>query len=98
MKIILGKNRLTVLRENGKKIYNESFLLHLIKKELIKQGHDVIKKRMWKDGHLYGDTQTQYIRTRNKKTGFMVYDGNYALRFMYEDYNAGELTLLVEKY
>jgi hypothetical protein len=105
MKVVLGNHILTATREEGDpKIYSESLLLHGIKKELIKQGHDVIKKRMWKDGHLYGDDKLQYIRSRNKGKKFqnshdfiMVYDGNYAIRAMEKEYNEGELTLLVER-
>lgn len=81
-----------VRRADGPKIYSESRLLHLIKRELIKQGYDVIKKRMWKDGHMYGDETTQYIRTRSRKMdrdSFHIYDGGYALRLLYEPYNKG---------
>jgi len=96
MKVEIIGNICKVTREStDKKLYNESLLLHKIKLELIKQGYDVIKKRMWKDGHLYGHDNTQYIRTRNKKAKdfMMIYDGNYAIRFNYEDYNKGELIL-----
>jgi hypothetical protein len=77
----------------------ESRLLHHIKLALIEQGHDVIKKRMWKDGHLYGDEQTQYIRTRSKKSPkphIYIYDHRYALRNSAEDFNKdGQVTLRV---
>jgi len=43
----------------------ESTFLYHVKKEILAQGHDVIKKRMWKDGHLMDD-ETQYIRARDK--------------------------------
>lgn len=68
----------------------ESTLLHHVKKELIKQGYDVIKKRMWKDGHMVDD-HCQYLRTR-KKTGIpdkdiYVWDGHYQVRNAAEDFN-----------
>ncbi len=95
MKVILNEHTLTVTREKGDpKIYSESLLLHKVKLELIKQGHDAIKKRMWRDGHMYGDDTTQYIRSRNMSKKFqdshdfiMVYDNDYALRASYKDYN-----------
>jgi len=95
MKVELKNHTCIVTRETGDpKIYNESLFLHKVKLELIKQGHDVIKKRMWKDGHLYGNDETQYIRSRNVGKQFqdshdfiMVYDNDYALRASYEDYN-----------
>lgn len=77
----------------------ESRLLHHVKLALIEQGHDVIKKRMWKDGHMYGDERTQYIRTRNKrckKPHFYVYDANWAVRNSAEDFNTeGKVVFLV---
>jgi hypothetical protein len=105
MKVVLGKHTLTATREEGDpKIYSESLLLHKIKVELIKQGHDVIKKRMWKDGHLYGDATLQYIRSRNLGKKFQdshnfiqVYDEMYAVRAMTDEYNKGELELRVTR-
>lgn len=104
MKVELGKYHCTITREKGDpKVYNESLLLHKIKLELIRQGHDVIKKRMWKDGHLMGDDKLQYIRSRNLSKKFqdshdfiMVYDGDWAIRAMEKDYNDGRLVLNLE--
>lgn len=56
----------------------ESTFLHHVKKELQKQGFDLIKKRMWKDGNMVDDTQ-QWIRTKCKKGGFGIYNSQYAL-------------------
>lgn len=50
----------------------ESRLLYHIKKILNNRGYDLIKKRMWKDGHLVDDLQ-QYLRTR-KPTGNGIHD------------------------
>lgn len=59
----------------------ESTFLYHVKEELIKQGYDVIKKRMWKDGHLVDDTM-QYIRSRDLSgpTWIEVYNSDYAIR------------------
>jgi len=68
----------------------ESRLLYHVKKELEKQGHDLVKKRMWKDGHMYGAEETQYLRTRNKKCKrphFYVYDREWAVRNSAEEFN-----------
>jgi hypothetical protein len=68
----------------------ESTLLYNVKKELIKQGYDLIKKRMWKDGHLVSDT-CQYLRakkpTDNPDKDIYVWDGNYQIRNAAEDFN-----------
>ena len=56
---------------------------------------------MQKDGHLYGNEETQYIRSRVIKPGvpyFMIYDGMWAIRQLQEPWNEkGEVTLLVER-
>lgn len=102
MKFLLERGGLRVVREPGdKKYYNESNLLHAIKKGLQEMGFDVIKKRMWKDGHMYGSDTTQYIRTRHKgktfKPYFYVYDGRYAVRLLNEDWNEkGEVDLIFD--
>lgn len=74
---------------------NESHLLHMIKKNLIAQGFDVIKKRMWKDGHMVADT-CQYIRSRNVKDpdGFMLWDDQYAVRDLAQDYRKNGIVTL----
>ena len=92
MNIKIKNNKVTVTRINDKeKFYSESNLLYQIKNQLIKNGYDVIKKRMWKDGHLMDDTQ-QYIRDRNWKFG--IYDGSYAIRLLHEDYNKNGYVVL----
>ena len=60
-------------------------------------GYDVIKKRVWKDGHLMGDDETQYIRDRNWK--FAIYDSQCdgRCRLLHEEYNqVGKITLAVQ--
>jgi hypothetical protein len=96
MEIKLEKqnNRLVVKRANGAKIYDESQLLHHIKLELKKQGFDVIKKRMYKDGRLVDDNQF-YLRDRKSK--FYIYDQAFAVRNLAADYNNDEQVCLTCK-
>jgi hypothetical protein len=90
MKVTLNKYNCEVSRQDTdpKRFGNESTLMHHVKLELISMGYDVIKKRMWKDGHLVDDTQ-QYIRSRAIKTDkdFYIYSGVYALRDLSDDWN-----------
>ena len=63
-------------------------------------GYDLIKKRMWKDGHMVDDRQ-QYIRAR-KKTGdperdIMIWNTFFQIRGANEDFNRGEVFLGLEK-
>lgn len=106
MKIKVNKNSVVVTREKTDKKYygiregkGESLFLNDLKKELNKQGYDLIKKRMWKDGHLMDDLQ-QYLRTRKKGAGkadIYIYSGFWALRGANEDFNNGEVTLMLEE-
>ena len=74
----------------------ESTLLYHVKKELIKQGYDLIKKHMWRDGHMVAD-HCQYLRTRkptgNPSKDIYVWDGNYMVRNAADDFNTeGQVT------
>ena len=105
MKLNFSGSQLIVTREeNDSKYYGnanaagESKLLHDIKKELNKQGYDLIKKRMAKDGHLVDDMQ-QYLRTRKKGAGIAdiyIYSGFWAIEGANERFNRGEVSLNVE--
>jgi hypothetical protein len=103
MKVEINGNQCVITKEAGDpKFYGmsgESLLLYKIKQELIKQGYDVIKKRIQKDGHMIGDEEMQYIRTRNWKAKdfMMIYDGDYVFRAMTGDFNKGELILNIER-
>jgi len=102
MKVVLKENVCEVTREKGDpKIYGvknaagESRLLYLIQKELNKQGFDVIKKRMCKDGHLVDEMQ-QYIRTRQgEEPSFAIYNSKWAISGAEEDFNEGHCRLTV---
>ena len=84
MKVLVSDTIIKVQKEEAdKKFYNESVFLHALKKELISQGYDVIKKRMWKDGHLVDDAQ-QYIRARDGS--WCVYNDHYAVCDLSDDF------------
>tara|TARA_B100001013_G_C24199273_1_gene280628 strand:- start:29 stop:325 length:297 start_codon:yes stop_codon:yes gene_type:complete len=86
MKLTIYKDKVEIKKTHNKERFNnESIFLYYVKNELIKMGNDVIKKRMYKDGHLMGDDTTQYIRERNYK--FYIYDGEWQLRFLHKDFN-----------
>ena len=96
---------LNVTREKGDtNHYTESTLLHYIKLALIEKGFDVIKKRMWKDGHMMNGDDIQYIRSRKINPtrvdkwldAMYIYDEQYALRNLVTAYNnLGGITLAV---
>lgn len=73
----------------------ESTFLYHVKQELIKQGYDVIKKRMWKDGHLVDDTM-EYIRSRDltSTNWIMIYNSDYAIRDAGETFNENGFYIL----
>lgn len=88
VKLNLKKNTCEVIKEKGDPHFSSSnwaeaestFLYHVLQ-NLKKQGYDLIKKRMWKDGHLVDETQ-QYLRTRSwrgEEGEFCLYNHAYAL-------------------
>lgn len=74
-----------------------SRLYYHIQQILNKEGYKIIKKRMWKDGHLV-DAERQYLATRNPKgQNFCIYDNLYAIRDAREEYNKeGKVTLCLD--
>ena len=73
MKVILKKDYCRVVREKGDPRFKagtwgdgESRLLYWVKRILNQRGLNLIKKHMWRDGHLVDDKQ-QYLRTRNPR-------------------------------
>ena len=74
----------------------ESRLLYAIKKQLNDRGFDLIKKRMWRDGHLVPDLQ-QYLRAR-KPTGYKdediaLYNTSWEIDGLNDRFNAGGCVL-----
>lgn len=78
----------------------EHVLLYQLKKILNAAGFNLIKKRIQKDGHMVGATETPYLRAKNKKKDkphIAIYDANSAVRNSAEEYNEGkEIILHVE--
>lgn len=107
MKLQFSENTLVVTREYGDPRFSgvangagESRLLYHIKNTLNEEGLDLIKKRMYKDGHMVDDMQ-QYLRTRVMKPGqpfIYIYNDNWAFRGAEEYLNEfGEVELAVVK-
>jgi hypothetical protein len=99
MKLKFDDNSLIVTRTKEDQTFkNESHFLHWVKRKLQDLGYDVIKKLMWKDGHLVSDTQ-HYIRSRNMRRNWvMIYSDHYAIADLGEEFNEkGEVRLAVEK-
>ena len=108
VKFDLENRTIEVIKERGDKRHKrgyalpESGFLYDVMKELKKQGYDVIKKRMAKDGHMVDGTQ-QYIRTLkymivpdDTPEEFCIYSRVYALVDLGEEYNkmkAGDVML-----
>lgn len=105
MKLEFKGNTLLVTKEpNDPKYYGtvnakgESNLLHAIKNQLNKEGYSLVKKRMWKDGHLVDDMQ-QYLRTSKKGAGkadIHIYSGFWNIEGANERFNRGEVELNVD--
>ena len=75
------------------KYYTESAFFYQIKKELQKQGYDIIKKIMSKDGHLIGgDTYPYYIRERSGK--WCIWDDIYSIRSCESSFNTHKFVTL----
>lgn len=67
----------------------ESRLLYNVGKILNRRGFDLIKRRMWRDGHMFGSEHSQYLRSRNLKTtpSLYIYHADYALEVAAESFN-----------
>ena len=115
MKVVIKNDRCIVTSEYGDPKFRngggwdterpgdvgESKLLHHVKKALIAQGYDVIKKRMSKDGHMVDEHQ-QYIRSRkahkDPKKNIAIWNRHWAVQGAEVDYNGcGEVVLSVER-
>jgi len=84
MKITRVGHLVTVLcSKKAERYRNESALWYAIKKELQRKGYNCVKKRPDKDGHL--TSAPYYIRERGWK--WCIYDANYAIRSIAEDFN-----------
>jgi len=96
MKVTLTERECIVEREPGdlkfygiKNAAGESRLLYYVKLILNAQGNDLIKKRMWKDGHLVDEMQ-QYLRTRSKNSPGLhiyIYNNRWQIEGAEKEYN-----------
>ncbi len=107
MRIKFYGNHIMVFREIGDRCFygvlnaaGESGLLYAIKTKLNLLGFDLIKKRMYKDGHLVSDIQ-QYLRTRkpsgNPNSDVYIYNGSWGIEGAERNYNAGSCRLEMVK-
>jgi len=104
MKVTIRGGKCTVTRTRGDKKYpetmgGESTLLYHVKQYLNKRGYDLIKKRMWKDGHMFDERQ-QYLRARTwnvpKSKNIAIFDGEWNIRNSAKEFNdTGKVTFLV---
>lgn len=77
----------------------ESRLLHHVLRTLNVRGFALIKKRMWRDGHMVGTEHTQYLRSRHVRgtPSFCLYHADHAVEIAAESYNVlGRVVLRVE--
>jgi hypothetical protein len=77
----------------------ESRLLHHVLRTLNARGYDLIKKRMWRDGHLCGTEHDQYLRSRHVRgtPSLCLYHADHAVEIAAESYNVlGRVVLRVE--
>jgi hypothetical protein len=77
----------------------ESRLLHHVLRTLNARGYDLIKKRMWRDGHLFGTEHTQYLRSRDVRgtASLCIYHADHAVEIAAESFNVlGRVALAVE--
>ncbi len=67
----------------------ESRLLYNVGKVLNRRSYDFITKRMWRDGHMFGSDQSQYLRSRNLKgvPSLYIYHADCALEVAAESFN-----------
>lgn len=67
----------------------ESRLLHHVRRILNRRGYDLIKRRMWRDGHMFGSDQSQYLRSRDLQAvpSLYIFHADYALEVAAESFN-----------
>jgi hypothetical protein len=78
----------------------ESRLLYHVQKTLNQRGYDLIKKRMWKDGHMVGTEYTQYLRSRDFQgsENLCIYHANHAIEIAAELFSTIGLVELAVEY
>ncbi len=74
----------------------EHAFMHFLKKWLNERGCNLIKKLIWKDGHLMGDDYQPYLRTKSNRSAgphMYIYNGRYAIEGAEKHWNDGEVKL-----
>ena len=68
--------------------------------DLNQRGYDLIKKQMWKDGHMVGTEFTQYLRSRDiqRVQSLCIYHANHAVEIAAELFNKIGLVELAVEY
>ena len=89
MRVEIGKATATIHRDNGPKIYRESLFWRHVQRTL---GKDWIAKLMQKDGHMMGDGYQHYARRKDWKV--LLYQLDYAIQSVYQDYNREGLVVV----
>ena len=94
MKVIFGSKLYVIIEKEdtkiSKNVQGDSSLMYQLKNLLNQEGFNMIKKRMWKDGHMT-DESNQYIRQSStaKKTDphFYIYDSETAVYYIKERFD-----------
>jgi hypothetical protein len=78
----------------------ESRLLYHVQKILNQRGYDLLKKKMWKDGHMFGTDHSQYLRSRDFQgaQSLCIYHANHAVEIAAELFNKISLVELAVEY
>ena len=104
MKVEISGSTVKVIRESGDPKFRdgswgsgESRLLYHVKRILNARGMDLIKKRIWRDGHMVDDQQ-QYLRSRvNNAKCICIRNVNWQIAGADKDFNVcGFVSLYME--
>lgn len=75
-----------IVVSGDEKFKTESAFWFALRNKLREMGHDVIKKLIYKDGHMIGsNTYPYYLRERKGK--WCIWDSQYAVRFLHKQFN-----------
>ena len=78
-------NHLKIKKQEGDRFYTESALYNAVKKALNLKGHDLVKRRAWQDGIMFGGDELLYLRDRKKRYCFI--DLDYAINELAQTFN-----------
>lgn len=96
MIVVYQNGALRVLKEPGDRRYgkDESLFWYHLRCKLLEMGYDVVKRRMYKDGHMVLDS---LFYVRDRKHRWCLYDNLSAVRFMSQDFDTkGEVSLSIQ--